>query len=329
MTPPWHRAPGVRRFGREHLDVFATPGAFTDLDDAGDLGGFAARGGRWIAYQTVNGDNDVRSFDLGPARRAGLSPGVWGVTYEAGKFARDAERLARSAASLGADFLIVDAEECLKNRTEGEIRALVGALAPFRGPKALSTLGAPVNPAVNTYPIPLRPFLEAGFSVLPQAYVNDHAEYAPDACVFYWQRVGFPRDRINVTISLVAGDTSHVRLSGGEWKPHLERARIAPAVSLFMLQHATPDDLGALEPLLRFAPPPPPPPPHVTTAGEVRARMVALAREQEARWAAGGMSPDKVAEQRIAIARRLLEVPDAQWPELRQAVRDALDASPS
>jgi hypothetical protein len=57
--------------------------------------------------------------------------------------------------------------------------------------------------------------------------------------------------------------------------------------------------------------------------------MVALAREQEARWAAGGMSPDKIAEQRITIARRLLEVPDAQWPELRQAVRDALDSPPS
>jgi hypothetical protein len=42
-----------------------------------------------------------------------------------------------------------------------------------------------------------------------------------------------------------------------------------------------------------------------------------------------GMSPEKIADQRITIARRLLEVPDAQWPALRQAVRDAHRRSPS
>jgi hypothetical protein len=40
------------------------------------------------------------------------------------------------------------------------------------------------------------------------------------------------------------------------------------------------------------------------------------------------MSPERIADQRIALARRLLEVPDPAWPAVRQAVQEALDPPP-
>jgi hypothetical protein len=109
---------------------------------------------------------------------------------------------------------------------------------------------------VNDYEIDVESFLETGGSVLPQAYRNDWAEYEPERCVFFWTRVGVPRERLNLTVSLTAGDTSKTRFSGADWLPRLRAAGLGAALSLFMAEFATEADLAALEPLLRAAPAP-------------------------------------------------------------------------
>jgi hypothetical protein len=240
------------------------PGAFTTVEDPSPLSWdlIAAYGVGWATFQAQNGGNNPKDADLDAIRAQGIGDvGVWGVTYAVDdrnnnprglSFHDQNEILGRQATRLKADHVIVDIEECAK-RTRAS-RGLKPAIAGVRaggwtGAVSISTLGAPINPDVNDYEIDVQSFLETGGIVLPQAYANDWPEYDPEACVRYWTRVGVPRGRLNLTISLTAGDTSKTRWAGPDWLPGLQRAGLGNAWSIFMAEYATEADLAALKTL--------------------------------------------------------------------------------
>ncbi len=304
------------------MSIVTTPGHLAaSTIGAAELAALERHGYEWIAYQAQNGET-TRDFDLGPAKAAGLSPGVWGVTYEPGRFHENGRLLGRQARALGAEHVQMDAEECAKDtRSTRGLKPVVDGIRDggYAGPVSLNTLGAPDNPDVNDYAIDVKSFLDTGGGVFCQAYFNAHDAYRPSACVRYWTRVGVPAGRLNVMIGLHRSEESQskpgVRLSGAEWVPLLEEAGVKRNFSVFLAEHAAEDDLDALD-TLALAPAP------VDVTGN-RARALELLRSSIESWRAAGMSQDKLAIQRQTLAWRVLTV--LQSGSNVRALRELLD----
>jgi hypothetical protein len=279
------------------MNVYAEPGVLTTVQDPAPmtLRMLAAFGVRWISYQAQNGGNDPADFDLEPARAAGLSPGVWGVTYGRGHtpdaeiFLRDGRTLGSQAVKLGAEHLMVDVEYAAKGTRDGRLlRPIVDGVRAggWSGPVHVTTLGAPRGPyglGANDYEIDIESFLETGGGMFSQDYAHATQSYAPKHGKAYWTAMGVPPARYSSMIGFHVAegdqDTPGVRWTGAQWRPLLEEADVGRAVSIFMAEFTTEADLAALEPLFKTSAPPSGP-----AAAETEQRIVDLAGAQIHHW---------------------------------------------
>lgn len=233
------------------------PGLFTDEDPGGGgvtLDGFVAHHYAWITYQAVNGAT-LKNPDLGPAMTAGFeNVGIWGVVYDVGDFFDFGVRLAGQAAALGAQHVIVDAEFVMFNtRPLGAAPIIEGLRSGgWSGPVCLSTLGSPTDPESFDYVMDIRSFLDTGGAILPQAYFNEFPEYVPVNCVTYWQRMGVPPDRLNLTIATYTGALGDI--SGAEWVGLLAAADAMTNYSIYLAETTSEADLVGLDALSGTSP---------------------------------------------------------------------------
>lgn len=312
------------------VDIIPIPGLLTDKQSPCDLGWLKAHGYEWIAFQVVNEREPtgyIRDRDLGPAKAAGLSAGVWGVTYGVGDrpdsavFFRDGRNLGLQAVKLGAEHVQMDAEMCAKfTRDSRALKPIIDGIRAggWTGPVHLNTLGAPSNPKTasnpggNDFGIDTKSFTDTGGGVIHQDYFNIAAEYRPRDCVAYWEACGVPRSRQNVMIDL-ANEGRTMR--GADWAPLLDEARMGRAFSIFMAEFILPGDLEALDRFALRAPTPPAPNP-----AEINAKIAALAET----WLSVFL-PDEKLLTRLRNIKRIATTTDAEWVAVRQDVVDALD----
>jgi len=170
-------------------------------------------------------------------------------------------------------------------------------------------------------------FLDTGGGILPQAYANEEDESLPELCVRYWTRVGVPRDRLNLTISLypAASDKGHPgrRYDGATWVPLLQAAGVKQDFSIFMAEAATDADLEALDVLTTLKPLPPEP--SVNVAAN-RLEELRLAKETVDYYRSSGRLTEAGIEiNRQALAWRVLMT--SQTGGNMRAIRDVLDAA--
>jgi hypothetical protein len=237
--------------------IHMEPGLFTVTPRDESAQHFYDIGFRWIIRQAQN-DVQIQPFDLSAWRNVGFKTGVWGVTYDAANFARDGHALATQANQAGpngapCDLLLIDAEECLKN---ADPAPLIQALAAFKGPKGLSTLGAASGD--NVFPINYKAFLDAGYDIYPQAYYGWALEYEPAHVIDHAKRAGIPLDRLHLTIdSSGENQPAPVGLGRGvqaaEWVSLVQATvshgyRAGPDISVFMQEFDY--DYAALKPIL-------------------------------------------------------------------------------
>jgi hypothetical protein len=318
--------------------MFDGPGLLTDQQSPYNLSELANCGYEWLSFQHYNPKNPAENnrpvrvdYDFGPARAAGLNPGVWGVTYgvrdqpDAATFYADGKGMAEQAVRLRAGHLIVDAEMCWKG-TRGStvaLRLFEGIRAGgWSGPVSLTTLGAPVNPKTaanpngNDYGMETRLFLDLGGYVLPQEYLNEHEEYAPHLCLAYWTAVGVPRARLNHMIALYSGLRG--RIDGAHWKALLKAIAVNRNFSVYMAQHGTREDYLALVPSA-----PAPPSAAATDPKAVNARCVADADS----WLLQQAGDKPLSRLRIIrrIAATGVQPNDPQWIACRDKIKAALD----
>jgi hypothetical protein len=289
--------------------MIQAPFIYTDVQDGSTSGtqyaDLVRHGWKGIVFQAQN-DTLVRDFDLRVARAAGLSPGVWGCTYDAANFFRDGKVLGQQAVKLGADFVHVDCEFAAKNTRGGGMKPIIDGLRAggWQGSVSLNTFGAPSNPRTaenpngNDFAMDVESFLAAGGGVICQAYLNENDVYDPKLCVAYWRAVGVPADKINVMIELAPAPPGAQyqgrRLAGSQWLPYLGSAGATTNVSVFMWQHTDPADLDALDALTLA-----PTPVRVPTTAETRKKIwdAAIA------WEAALHRPDE--RYRITTCRRI------------------------
>jgi hypothetical protein len=238
-----------------YAELYAQPGLLTNEQSPYDLAALVGHGYRWLSFEAVDGTL-LYDWNLEPARAAGLSPGVWGVTYgdhdnpDPDVFYRDGLALGRQAIELGAEHVMADIEACAKGtRSNAGLWPYVSGVRDggWSGPVHLTTLGSPSDPERWDYEIDVDSFLDTGGGVFPQAYYNDYADYLPANCSTYWTRVGVPAGRLNMMIGLYTGLRG--RIDGEEWVGLLTDAGIGRNLSIFMAQHGTKADWDSLETL--------------------------------------------------------------------------------
>ena len=313
--------------GQEGTLNLQLPGLQASADIPADrLRSFKAHGYGWITYQAQNGDG-TRDFDLAPAKAVGLSAGVWGVSYDQSAFFADGLALGRQALKLGAEHVMMNVEMPAK-RTQASrgMKPIVDGLraAGWTGPVNLNTLGPPVDPEANDYELDLASFLETGGGVLTQAYFNETDHYRPARAVRYFTRVGVPRDKLNLTISIMPAESDKRKaraiLRGANYVPLLKEARLGKAFSIFLAEAVTSADLTALDKVTQA--PPPKPGTNVDVSGN-RAEALKRLAASIADWRAGGLTEESISLQRQTLAWRMLNT--AESGARLRVLRAALD----
>ena len=303
------------------------PGLLTAANIGDDrLRAFGAHGYDWITYQVQNGGT-IRDFDLAPAKAAGLSAGVWGVSYDQPGFFADGLALGRQAVKLGAQHVTMNVEIAAK-RTQASrgMKPIIDGLraAGWTGAVNLNTLGPPVDPEANDYELDLVSFLETGGGVMTQAYFNETDHYRPSRAARYYTRVGVPRDKLNLNISVMPAESDKRKagtiLRGARYVPLLKEARLGKAFSIFLAEAVTDADLRALDRVIRA--PAPKPGTNVDVSGN-RAEALGRLAASIADWRASGLSEESISLQRQTLAWRVLNT--AESGARLRVLRAALD----
>jgi hypothetical protein len=308
------------------VTIISTPGLFTvTAQDYTRCAQLRRHGYAWVAFQAQNDDSLV-DHDLNPAKGAGLETAVWGVSYSPDNFGRDGYLLAKQALKLGASHLIMDVEQAAKNTSPGGLKVLVDECraAGWSYPVHLSTMGPPSSPDVNDYGMDVASFLDTGGGVLTQAYANETDLFTPELAVRYWTRVGVPRDRLNLTISLYPAEADKQypgrRYDGQKWVQLLQAAGWGKAISIFMAEAATDTDLDALDAITVEAVLP-----SVNDAANRRAALAYLKQSVDYYRSSGKLTEAGIAINRQALAWRVLNT--SQTGVNMRALRDLLDGA--
>lgn len=308
------------------MKIAQHPGLKTVADHSAErLHAFSAAGFEWITFQAQNGGL-TRDFDLGPAKHAGLSAGVWGVTYDASRFRVDGFALGAQAKKLGAEHVTMDVEMAAKQTraTRGMLPIIDGIRAGgWLGPVNLNTMGPPHNPDVNDYEMDLVSFLETGGGVMTQAYFNETNAFHPALAVKYWLRVGVPAEALNLTVSLYPAEADKEKpgtmIPASEWVKILRdtwsRSR---QFSVFMAEAMSLSDMTAFQQLSA----PPPDQPSVDVDAN-RLESIRLNKQTIDHWRRSGLSEAAVQIQRQTLSWRVQHL--LQSGVNLRAVRDLLD----
>lgn len=310
---------------------YEEPGLYTDqinpfpFSDGVNWPFLVSCGFKWASFQCYNPAvyGGTKEYDLAAVRAHGFSNvGVWGVLYNQSDFFNGGKQMGQSAVKQGAGHLIVDAEECYKNTrtTQAGWKIVEGIRAGgYNGPIDLSTLGSPSNPTVNDFGMDTKSFTDTGGSVQPQDYLNDYIEYSPKNSEIYWPRVGVPRARLNHTVGLYPGHRG--KIDGDQWVTLLKEANVGKNFSVYQVQDTTKADFDALAAYIKiFDALPIPTPPHPSSSSITKAKMIAEAQK----WL-DSEKPNRHVFSRIRLAKRVLQIPDAQMLNTAPVIKDVLD----
>lgn len=170
----------------------------------------------WVAIQVNDRGvihNPAIQLFVNIWRFYGYKVGGWGINHtDPVGDARDASDAIRE---YGLDFYIADAEAEYK-ASEGGWERSARFVSEYRRlrpsfPSALSSLGGSPEPWVMD--INYKPWQEANFDFLPQAYWNDYLEYEPGSVLSHARRAGFNPLRVHLTYGLYPGHRGTIPLS--------------------------------------------------------------------------------------------------------------------
>lgn len=306
---------------------YEEPGLYTDVINPFDYNGLnwpflKNCGFTWVTFQVYNPNlyTGVKTFDLAAVRAHGFTNvGIYGVIYYTSDFYNGGKKIGETATAQGAQHVKVDAEQCYKDTRVGKLGStIIEGIRDggWTGAVSLSTLGAPSNPQVNDFVMDTKSFTDTGGCIEPQDYYNDYAEYRPDLCKLYWNRVGVPDNRLNHTIGLYPGNIRKIK--GAEWVNLLKEAKIGKNFSVYQAQDATKEDYLAFKDYIASIPTQNVPTP-VSASIIAKTEMIRIASNYL------NQIPNKALFSRIRIAKRILQSTDRQWNNVSIPIKNLLD----
>jgi hypothetical protein len=277
------------------MSIFQYAGLWTDRSDPQHPVEHRSQGFRWIAQQATN-EGSLKPTNLSIHKGLGYECGVWGADCP-GVSLGDSQVLARIANELDADLLIMNIERVL---TPGEMTQVVEGAHAYTGPKAFCDIIG------NAFQQPWPILLNAGWSVMLEAFENDLAVLTPATALDYATRAGVPRERLSICIGAWQGARGFV--SGKQYATDLQAAGFGSEFNVYMVeQRTTLEFYEELAPLAKGGPVEvaPPPPPPITVVDPYREARRYIDR------AYGSLEQVKTAPRARAIRRELIEAKKA------------------
>ena len=178
----------------------------------------------WVALQIDNGGgvrgDNAAAIESGWAdewKRAGFKVGFWGCprgVREHGKQSavEEAEPLVEADAKLAvdlsvkyrADFYLADVEDSYQGYNQADPAPLLNRVYVEAFTRAASAAGIANIPralsSMGRVALDMKPWIDAGWDAMPQAYWNAYAVYQPSLCVDFYIQAGWPAGRIHPTI---------------------------------------------------------------------------------------------------------------------------------
>lgn len=200
----------------------------------------------WIALQ-IDNRGIVRADNAGAVERGwadrwraeGFKVGFWGCPRGVAKHSEpsaveqatpiveaDAALAVKLAVQYRADLYLADCEDHFQgynqtdpapklNRVYVEAFQRAAAAAGIAQlPRALSSMGRVA--------LDMKPWIDAGWDAMPQAYWNSYAVYQPSRCVDFYIQAGWPIHRIHPTIATYTGEGENRAVSLKDYAKDLQ-----------------------------------------------------------------------------------------------------------
>jgi Domain of unknown function (DUF4214) len=200
----------------------------------------------WIALQIDNGgktrDDSAAAIEKGWMRRwraAGFKVGFWGcprgvaqhgtqaaVEQATPNVKADAELAVSLAAKYHADLYIADPEDSFQgynptDPTPALNRVYVDAFKAAAASAGISDMPRALS-SEGRIALDMKPWIDAGWDALPQAYWNSYAVYQPSKCVDFYRSTGWPIARIHPTIGTFSGEGENRKVSLEDYEKDLK-----------------------------------------------------------------------------------------------------------
>ena len=231
--------------------IFDTLGMFVNDATALPADRFAPllkkAGAVWLTLQIDNGGNirtdNVAAIERGWAkawRDAGFKVGFWGaprgvkqhnseasVKESTADVQADAALAVKLTVQCQGEFYIADCEDGYQGYAQNDPATLLNRVYVEAFMKAAKEAGIPNIPralsSMGRVALDMKPWIDAGWDAMPQAYWNSYAVYQPSKCVdFYVNDGGWPIDRVHPTIATYSGEGENRKVSLQEYEADLK-----------------------------------------------------------------------------------------------------------
>ena len=211
----------------------------------------------WIALQIDNGgkirQDNADAVEKGWAdqwRKAGFQVGFWGCprgVAEHGKQAAleaaiplvkaDAALAVNLSAKYHADFYLADIEDSYQSYNPKDPAPALNRVYVEAYQQAAKAAGidkmARALSSEGRIALDMKPWIDAGWDAMPQAYWNAYAVYQPSKCVDFYMETGWPIDRIHPTIGTFTNEGEKRNVSLAEYDKDL-KSRKTTGFSFFL-----------------------------------------------------------------------------------------------
>ncbi len=233
----------------------------------------------WITLQIDNGgavrEDNVESINKGWMKSwqaAGFNVGFWGcprgITQHTNlAVVADSTKLVETDASLAVhltakyngEFYIADCEDGFQGYNPADPTPVLNRVYIEAFQKAAVAAGiAKIPRAVSSMgrvALDMKPWIDAGWDAMPQAYWNSYAVYQPSKCVdFYVNEGGWPIGRVHPTIATYSGEGENRSVTLREYEQDLAK-RKTTGFSYYLPESYLRFDESAYEQLARMAKP--------------------------------------------------------------------------
>ena len=184
----------------------------------------------WISLQIDNGGNirtdNASAIEKGWAdawRAAGFKIGFWGCPRGVAQHSKqsaldeaipkvqaDAKLAVELCAKYRADLYLADLEDPFQGYNPTDPAPALNKVYVDAFMAAAKTAGLTKMPralsSCGRIALDMKPWIDAGWDAMPQAYWNSYAVYQPSLCFDFYTQTGWPPERIHPTIATYTGE---------------------------------------------------------------------------------------------------------------------------
>jgi hypothetical protein len=167
----------------------------------------------------------------------------------------DAELAVSLCRKFNADLYLPDIEDHFQSYNPSDPTPALNRVYVDAFMKALTKAGLSDMPRAlsseGRIALDMKPWIDAGFDAMPQAYWNSYAVYQPSLCVDFYVQTGWPIGRIHPTIGTFTGEGENRKVTLEDYEKDLN-ARPTSGFSYYLPESYLKDNNAAYRQLAKM-----------------------------------------------------------------------------